>query len=78
VHWAYHLATRSEERRVLASQTLIEMLEDGHDIIWNEGPVVKDLHGGVQHTYWLNQLPDKTESLIKRQIKHITSMTENA
>lgn len=78
VHWAYHLATRSEERRVLASQTLIEMLEDGHDIIWNEGPTVKDLHGGVQHTYWLNQLPDKTESLIKRQIKHITSMTENA
>lgn len=78
VHWAYHLATRSEERRVLASQTLIEMLEDGHDIIWNEGPVVKDLHGGVQHTYWLNQLPNKTESLIKRQIKHITSMTENA
>lgn len=78
VHWAYHLATRSEERRVLASQTLIEMLEDGHDVIWNEGPVVTDLHGGVQHTYWLNQLPDKTESLIKRQIKHITSMTENA
>lgn len=78
VHWAYHLATRSEERRILASQTLIEMLEDGHDIIWNQGPIVKDLHGGVQHTYWLNQLPDKTESLIKRQIKHITSMTENA
>lgn len=78
VHWAYHLATHSEERRILASQTLIEMLEDGHDVIWNEGPNIKDLHGGVQATYWLNQLPEKTESLISRQVKHITSMTESA
>jgi len=78
VHWAYHLAAQSEERRILASQTLIEMLEDGHDIIWNEGPNIRDLHGGVQSTYWLNQLPEKTESLIQRQMKHITSMTESA
>ena len=78
VHWAYHLAAQSEERRIIASQTLIEMLEDGHDIIWNEGPNIRDLHGGVQSTYWLNQLPEKTESLIQRQMKHITSMTESA
>ena len=78
VHWAYHLAAQSEERRIIASQTLIEMLEDGHDIIWSEGPNIRDLHGGVQPTYWLNQLPEKTESLIQRQMKHITSMTESA
>jgi len=78
VHWAYHLASQSEERRILASQTLIEMLEDGHDIVWNEGPSIKDLHGGHQTSYWLAQLPEKTESLIQRQMKHITSMTENA
>jgi len=78
VHWAYHLAAQSEERRIIASQTLIEMLEDGHDIIWSEGPNIRDLHGGVQSTYWLNQLPEKTESLIQRQMKHITSMTESA
>lgn len=78
VHWTYHLATQSEARRIIASQRLIEMLEDGHDIIWNEGPTIRDLHGGEQSTYWLNQLPEKTESLIYRQMKHITSMTESA
>ncbi|TNC86517.1 MAG: hypothetical protein CSH37_04045 [Thalassolituus sp.] len=78
VHWAYHLASQSESRRIIASQTLIEMLEDGHDVIWSEGPNIRDLHGGVQSTYWLNQLPEKTESLIQRQMKHITSMTESA
>ena len=78
VHWAYHLASQSESRRIIASQTVIEMLEDGHDVIWSEGPNIRDLHGGVQSTYWLNQLPEKTESLIQRQMKHITSMTESA
>ncbi|MEC8523819.1 MAG: adenylate/guanylate cyclase domain-containing protein, partial [Pseudomonadota bacterium] len=76
VHWAYHLASQSESRRIIASQTLIEMLEDGHDVIWSEGPNIRDLHGGVQSTYWLNQLPEKTESLIKTQMKHNTTMSE--
>ena len=76
IHWAYHLANHSEERRVMVSQTLIEQMENGHDIIWQKGPEVKDLHGEIQPCYWLDTLPEKTEALIKRQIQHITSMTE--
>lgn len=78
VHWAAHLATQSEERRILVSQTMIEMMEHGHDVIWTEGPAIRDFHGSSQTAYWLDSLPEKTESLIARQIKHITSMTEKA
>ena len=78
VHWAAHLATHSEERRILVSQTLIEMMEHGHDVVWTHGPVIRDFHGSSQTAYWLDKLPEKTESLIGRQIKHITSMTEKA
>lgn len=78
VHWAAHLATHSEERRILVSQTLIEMMEHGHDVVWTHGPVIRDFHGSSQTAYWLDKLPEKTESLISRQIKHITSMTEKA
>ncbi len=77
IHWAYHLANHSEERRVMVSQTLIEQMDNGHDIIWQSGPEVKDLHGDTQPCYWLDTLPEKTEALIQRQIQHITSMTEN-
>ena len=77
IHWAYHLANHSEERRVMVSQTLIEQMQNGHDIIWQKGPDVKDLHGDTQPCFWLDSLPEKTEALIHRQIQHITSMTEN-
>jgi class 3 adenylate cyclase len=78
VHWASHLANQSEENRILVSHTLIEHIDDELGIEWHEGPLVSDLHGREQITYWLKELPEKTESLIQRQIKHITSMTENA
>jgi adenylate cyclase len=78
VHWASHLANQSEENRILVSHTLIEHIDEELGIEWHEGPLVSDLHGREQITYWLKELPEKTESLIQRQIKHITSMTENA
>lgn len=77
VHWAYHLASNSEDQRLLASQELINQLMDHDDIRWDEGPLVSDLHGREQNSYWLNTLPEKNRSLIQRQIKHITAMTEN-
>ena len=51
---------------------------DHDDIRWDEGPLVSDLHGREQNSYWLNTLPEKNRSLIQRQIKHITAMAENA
>lgn len=78
VHWAYNLATNSEEHRLLVSQQLVEHLGTGNEISWEEGPLVSDLHGREQSSYWLADLPEKTSQLIQRQIKHITAMTENA
>lgn len=78
VHWAYHLAGNSDEQRLLASQDLVAHLTEEADIQWQEGPMVSDLHGREQTTHWLKQLPQKNQSLIQRQIKHITAMTEKA
>ncbi|MDF1763482.1 MAG: adenylate/guanylate cyclase domain-containing protein, partial [Oleibacter sp.] len=78
VHWASNLASHSEERRIVVSQVMVENMEHGHDVIWREGPTVKDLHGGEQRTYWLDSLPENNERLVQRQIQHITSMTESA
>ena len=77
VHWASHLAGSSEEQRLLVSQELVDQLPLDNEIEWQEGPVVSDLHGREQNTYWLTHLPEKNQSLISRQIKHITAMTEN-
>ncbi|WP_430460189.1 adenylate/guanylate cyclase domain-containing protein [Thalassolituus sp. LLYu03] len=77
VHWASHLAGSSEENRLLVSQELVDHLPGDNAIQWEEGPVVSDLHGREQTSYWLTQLPEKNHSLIQRQIKHITAMTEN-
>lgn len=75
LHWAAQLATCSEERGVLASCELVQHLEQQID--WREGPMVTDLHGREQCCYWLQELPEKTRSLIQRQIKHITALTAN-
>mgnify|MGYP000856081271 CR=1 FL=1 len=76
LHWAAQLASSAEERGVLASCELVKHLDD--DIDWREGPMISDLHGREQCSYWLQQLPEKTRSLIQRQIKHITALTTNA
>lgn len=78
IHWAYHLANHSEERRVLVSQTIIEKIDKDNGIHWKNGPEIKDLHGHSQKSFWMTSLPEKNESLIQRQIQHITSMTESA
>lgn len=78
VHWASHLATSGEERRLLVSQELLAHIPQDAGIVWEEGPMVSDLHGREQASYWLNSLAEKNQSLIKRQIKHITAMTESA
>lgn len=77
VHWASNLAANSEEQRLLVSQDLIDHLPEDNAISWEEGPLVSDLHGREQSSYWLTRLPEKNQSLIQRQIKHITAMTEN-
>ncbi|ASP38878.1 hypothetical protein CHH28_09365 [Bacterioplanes sanyensis] len=76
LHWAAQLAACGEERGVLASCELVQHLDS--DIDWREGPILSDLHGREQCSYWLQQLPAKTRSLIERQIKHITALTTNA
>lgn len=78
VHWASHLATSGEERRLLVSQELLSHIPQDAGIAWEEGPMVSDLHGREQASYWLNSLAEKNQLLIQRQIKHITAMTENA
>lgn len=78
IHWAYHLACHSEERRVLVSETILNRVENESDINWHSGPEIKDLHGHTQKSFWLDALPEKNESLIQRQIQHITNMSEKA
>ena len=78
VHWASHLAGNGEEHRLLVSQQLLDQLPEETGISWEEGPIVSDLHGREQASYWLSRLPEKNQLLIQRQIKHITAMTENA
>lgn len=78
IHWASQLAQSGEERRLLASQAIIDQIGNHNDIHWQDGPAISDLSGNEQLSYWLNQLPEKNQSLIARQIKHITAMTEQA
>ncbi len=78
IHWASHLAQHGEERRLLASQSILDEIAQHSDIDWDSGPQISDLHGKEVPSYWLNQLPEKNQSLIQRQIKHITAMTEQA
>ena len=78
IHWASHLAQHGEERRLLASQSILDEIAQHNDIDWSSGPDISDLHGKEVPSYWLNQLPEKNQSLIQRQIKHITAMKEQA
>ena len=78
IHWASHLAQHGEERRLLVSQDIVDQIPADASIHWHNGPHIGDLHGKEVPSYWLNQLPEKTQSLIQRQIKHITAMTEQA
>jgi len=77
IHWAAHLAQHGEERRLLVSQAIVDQVS-AEGLSWNNGPSVADLHGNEAPSYWLNHLPEKNHSLIQRQIKHITAMTEQA
>lgn len=74
--WASHLARRSEETRVLVSQSLISELPVEIGLEWDEGPLVGDLQGNEQTNFWLRSLPEKSRTLIERQIHHIASTTE--
>ncbi|UTW47568.1 adenylate/guanylate cyclase domain-containing protein [Bacterioplanoides sp. SCSIO 12839] len=76
IHWAARLAQSGEERRLLVSQSMLDKVKDIPDLQWQEGHEVADLHGCTQYSYWLDKLPEKNQSLIKRQIKHIVAMTE--
>lgn len=76
IHWAAHLAQSSEERRLLVSQAMLDQVQEVDDIQWLEGHEVADLHGNLQLSHWLDKLPEKNQSLIQRQIKHIVAMTE--
>jgi adenylate cyclase len=76
LYWASHLARSSEEDRVLVSQTLITELPVEIGMEWDEGPLVADLQGNSQTNFWLRTLPEKSRTLIERQIHHIASMTE--
>jgi len=78
LHWASQLAQSSEERRLLVSQGIIDQIDNHDGIHWLNGPEVTDLHGNQQLSYWLDELPEKNQLLIQRQIKHITAMTEQA
>ncbi len=78
LHWAAHLASTGSEQQLLVSQSLMEHIDNRDDLQWLEGPLVSDLHGREQVTWWLQQLEEKHQLLINRQIKHITAMTENA
>ncbi|WP_028295006.1 adenylate/guanylate cyclase domain-containing protein [Oceanobacter kriegii] len=78
LYWASHLARRSEDNRLLASQVLISELPPEYGVEWDEGPLVKNLQGSQQSNFWLKDLPETSRTLIERQIRHITSMTENA
>lgn len=78
IHWSAQLAQSGEEDRLLVSQQLLNHIENSDEIDWQSGPLVNDLHGKEEPSYWLNTLPEKNQSLIQRQIKHITAMTEQA
>lgn len=74
LHWAAHLAHHSGEQQLLVSQTLQQCIAGEQEVQWQTGPVITDLHGREQHHVWLQQLPAKQQSLINRQIRHITAM----
>ncbi len=76
LYWASHLARRSEEYRLLASQTLLGELPPEYGLEWEEGPMVADLQGNQQANFWLTALPENSRTLIDRQILHIANMTE--
>lgn len=74
LHWASHLAHNSEDLRLLISQTLHEQVKHNNKVSWEEGSDVSDLHGHSQVTWWLQSLEEKQQSLIQRQIRHITTV----
>ena len=78
LHWAAQLAQNSDQQQLLVSQTLIQQLEESGTMTWREGPLLPDLNGSEQSTYWLDSLPDTARLLIDRQVKHITAMKEEA
>ena len=78
LHWAAHLASSGREQQLLVSEALRNHIRNSEDIHWQNGPLVSDLHGGEQATHWLQQLEDKHQLLISRQIKHIIAMAESA
>ena len=75
LHWAAHLAHHSQNQELLVSATLHAEIQPQEDLHWQDGPDLTDLHGRPQQNYWLQQLPEKQQSLISRQIRHITAMT---
>lgn len=74
LHWASHLAHNSEDLRLLISQALYEQVKQSDQASWQQGAEVSDLHGQSQATWWLAALEEKQQSLIKRQIRHITTI----
>lgn len=75
LHWAAHLASSSEEGRVLASQTLKDCVQES-EIMWQSGPEVTDLYGERQASFWLESLAPKQQQLIGRQVKQLVRLTE--
>lgn len=74
LHWASHLAHNSEDLRLLISQSLYEQVGDSKQASWLPGNEVSDLHGCRQATWWLDALEQKQQTLIQRQIRHITTI----
>lgn len=78
VHWTAQLAQQSKSMQVLVSQDLVDQLSDAEHILWQPGPNLMDLNANEHNTRWLDALPNTTEKLIDRQVKHIMAMKENA
>lgn len=78
LYWTAHLASSSDQNRVLVSQSLVSELPVEIGMEWDEGPGVTNLQGQQQQSFWLRSLPEKSRTLIDRQIHHIAAMTEKA
>lgn len=77
LHWSAHLASHNERAQLLVSQALHEHLPEMNNLTWKNGPLISDLHGQEQASFWLEQLSDKQQLLIQRQIRHLTMLAEN-
>lgn len=73
LHWAAHLANMSTEHKLLVSDAFHTQLSERHQVTWESGLEVQDLHGNRQKTWWLEALPEKQQKLINRQIAQLST-----